>query len=265
MEHEQKWLALDGNEIKVKEFSRAIEKYNTISFYMRFESLLAMLVILLQALSLVSLIHTYSFQGVSVFVLSIAMAYLATDFFNGLVHMMVDNNTHYTSIVGPFIAAFHLHHLKLRYTEKNPFKIYFTESGHKFWLVMYLIVLTGLQKSSFLEPNLNLMLVVFGILSSVAELSHFWCHNPPKNNAIITFLQKNHLLLSLEHHRLHHIHDNRNYAFLSGISNPLLNVIARNHFKGYKNNSDRHVANYIKRSLEVNATIVPSFKKQGLR
>ena len=76
-----------------------------------------------------------------------------------------------------------------------------------------------------LDANLNLGLVSFGILSSVAELSHYWCDSA-KTNAFISFLQKYRILLSLKHHRHHHIQDNRNYAFLNGASDPLLNIIA---------------------------------------
>lgn len=237
---------LEGIDVKVREFGDAIEKYQSFSVYINFETLLSVIVVILQALSLINVIQTYHFQSGIFLILSIFISCLTTDFFNGLVHMIVDNNVNYTSIVGPFIAAFHMHHFKLKYTKKHPLTIYFTESGHKFWLVIYLILLTGMQKYLNLNANLNLGLVTFGILSSVAEVSHYWCHNPPQNNVIISCLQKYQLLLSLKHHRIHHIHDNMNYAFLNGISDPLLNIIARNCYKGYKNRSDQHVAMYSK-------------------
>jgi hypothetical protein len=246
----EKHLSPENIDIKVSEFSSAMEKYNIISGYVRFETLVAIFVVILQALSIENLIQTYHFHSGLFFIFSLFAAYLAADFFNGLVHMIVDNNTNYTSIAGPFVAAFHMHHLKLKYIEKHPLKIYFTESGHKFWLVIYLAFLTCSQKYISLNVNLNLGLVTFGLLSSVAEVSHYWCHNPPKNNVIVHLLQKYHLLLSLKHHRVHHLYDNMNYAFLNGISNPLLNIIARNYYKGYKNHSDKHVAIYIKNFQE---------------
>lgn len=231
---------------KSREFSCAIVKYNVVSLYVQFETLLAVMVVSLQALSVFNLMQTYHYHGAVSFIITLLITYLATDFFNGLVHMIVDNNTNYTSIWGPFVAAFHLHHAKLKYTKRHPLKIYFTESGHKFWLVIYLIILTNSQKYFYLNTNLNLGLVIFGVLSSIAELSHYWCHNVPKKNRIIPFLQKYHVLLSLKHHRVHHTNDNTNYAFLNGISDPLLNIIARHCYKGYKNHSDKHVAIYLK-------------------
>jgi len=234
-------------DIKVSEFSDAIEKYQTFSLYTKFETLLAIMIIILQALSLINLWRTYHYHSALSIIFILFIAYLATDFFNGLVHMIVDNNTHYNSIVGPFIAAFHMHHFKMQYTERHPLKIYFIESGHKFWLGLYLILLIAAQQFMSLSANLNLSLVAFGLLSSIAEVSHYWCHNGSKNNAIITFLQKYRLLLSLKHHRIHHVHDNMNYAFLNGISDPLLNIIARHYYKGYQNHSDKHVATYVKR------------------
>ena len=147
---------------KVSEFSSAIEKYNTFSLYTEFETILAIVVVALQALSMINLVQTYHFQGRASLIFVLILAYLVTDFFNGLVHMIVDNNTNYTSKVGPFIAAFHMHHHTLKYKEKHALKIYFTESGHKFWLVIYLILLTSSQKYMTLDSNLNLGLVAFG-------------------------------------------------------------------------------------------------------
>lgn len=243
----KKYFASQGLDQKVSEFSSAIEKYNTVTVYTAFEMFVAIMILMLQVLSVVNVVQTYHYHGGSGLIFTLLAAYLLTDFFNGLVHMLVDNNSNYKSVVGPFIAAFHMHHYTLKYTEKNPLKIYFTESSHKIWLGFYLIILTVFQQVFSLGENLNLGLVAFGLFSSIAEVSHYWCHNPPKNNAFITFLQKYRILLSLKHHRLHHMHDNMNYAFLNGVSDPLLNVIARKCFNGYKRRSDEYVATYVKR------------------
>ncbi|NNM59633.1 MAG: hypothetical protein HKM04_07440 [Legionellales bacterium] len=233
--------------IKFDQFNSAIEKYNTIPWYTKFETLLSVIVILCQSLSVINLFHTYDLQGYTGFLGALLLAYIATDFVNGLVHMIVDNNSSYTSIFGPFIAAFHVHHYKLRYKDKHSIKIYFYESGHKFWLVIYLLLLVYVQQMMHMSQNLNLGLVFFGIFSSIAELSHYWCHKQKGNNIVITSLQKYHLLLSFKHHRLHHINDNMNYAFLNGMSDPLLNLIARHCYRGYKNQSDLHVTAYFKK------------------
>jgi len=232
---------------KFHQFDRAIEKYQSIPRYMQFEIFLSVAIIFMQGLSLLNLFQTYSMQSVPGFLGTLILAYVVTDFINGLAHMIVDNSSHFTSIFGPFIAAFHLHHYKLRYKEKHPIKIYFYESGHKFWLVIYLLLLIYAQHNLHLSSNLNLGFVTFGILSSIAELSHYWCHQHTKNNRVVLGLQKYRLLLSSKHHRLHHVNDNTHYAFLNGISDPLLNLIARTCCKGYKNRSDKYVLAYFKK------------------
>lgn len=231
-------------ETKIKEYKSAIEKYKNIPWYVRVEMIISILVIFLQFFTLVHLCFQYQ-EGRIIYIFgSLIAAYILTDFVNGLVHMIVDNSQQYSSLTGPFIAAFHLHHVKLNYETIHPIKIYFYESGHKFWLAVYLALLLILQMVLNLNFCLNLCLVAFGILSSVAELSHFWCHNQKQTNRFIRFLQKYRLLLSMHHHQFHHKQDNTHYAFLNGVTDPLLNMIAKHFFTGYKNFSDKHVSAY---------------------
>lgn len=233
---------------KAQEFSLAIKKYESNPYYVYFEHSLALLIVLLQLIGLLYL-SGLAFQSVWGILLTLIFSYFLSDFFNGLVHMIVDNNTAYASAMGPFIAAFHLHHFKGRYQVKHPLKIYFVESGHKFWLAIYLVILTWLQAYLRDYPYLILGLVSFAIFSSLAEVSHYWCHHPEKSAKLIKQLQKYRILLSLKHHRIHHIQDNRNYAFLNGMSDPILNIIAKFFYKGYQNYSDKHVAFYMRQAL----------------
>jgi len=89
---------------------------------------------------------------------------------------------------------------------------------------------------------LLLGLTLVGILSSVAEVSHFLCHNAKSKTVL--FLQKIGLLLSMEHHHNHHAKDNQSYAFLNGMSDFLLDRIAKRFYGGYKENSDLHSEGY---------------------
>ncbi len=233
---------------KAHEFSAAMKKYHSKPFYNQSELFFSVVVVLLQLISV--LLFFVHLHHVSVLALAITfvVAYVATDFINGLVHMLVDNNTNYTSVVGPYIAAFHLHHAKLVYAIKHPVKIYFIESGHKFWLLGYLVGLTVLQLLINVNSLLEFFLVVIGVFSSVAEVSHYWCHNEKQTNQCIQWLQRIGVLLSLKHHRAHHVEDNVSYAFLNGCTDPLLNRIAKIiKCKGYKNHSDKHVALYMAR------------------
>ena len=234
----------NNDDIKTKEYKIAIEKYNRMARYSRIEFCASIIIITLQIATSIKLFQHYNATSIIAIIITVFIAYIATDFISGLVHMIVDNNTNYSSLVGPFVAAFHLHHSKLIYQEKHPVKIYFFESGHKLWLVFYLLALFIIQYSVNLNFCLDLFLVIIGVLSSVAELSHFWCHNSTRCNTIIRFLQKYKILLSMKHHRLHHINDNMHYAFLNGMTDYFLNIIAHYFFQGYKNRSDKHVAGY---------------------
>lgn len=231
---------------KIKEYQIAMEKYKNINYYARLEFFFSIIIIALQLITTIQLVQQYNSINIFAIFITLFFSYFLTDFINGFAHMIVDNNDHYTSIVGPFVAAFHLHHIKLTYEKKHPLKIYFDESGHKIWLVFYLIILFIIQNVTHLNFYLNLCLVSIGVLSSVAELSHFWCHNKKQTNRLIRLLQKYHLLLSMKHHKLHHQQDNINYAFLNGMSDPILNIIAKYFFLGYKNFSDKHVKIYYK-------------------
>lgn len=227
--------------IKITEYKVAIEKYNTSPWYRRVEILSSLIVISLQILTLILLFHQYVESNLIALVMTIVISYIATDFINGLVHMIMDNNTHYTSIIGPFIAAFHLHHSKLIYQTNNSAMLYFNESGRKFWLVFYLAILFLIQCCVHMNFYLALFLVGIGLFSCFAELSHFWCHNGRDNNSVIQLLQRYKILLSMDHHKFHHNKDNTHYAFLNGMTDCALNLIAHYFYQGYKNRADKHI------------------------
>jgi sterol desaturase/sphingolipid hydroxylase (fatty acid hydroxylase superfamily) len=175
-------------------------------------------------------------------VIALFVAYLLTDFINGLVHMYMDNNDRYESIDGPLIANFHLHHRTPQYRQNNLLAVYFTESGSKVWLVGYLLLVLSIQSVFAIHPVVSYTLVYIGILSSVAEVSHYLCHS--STSALAGFLAGCGLLLSKRHHARHHLQDNCSYAFLNGFSDPLLDRIAAVLCRGYKQRSDLHYACY---------------------
>jgi hypothetical protein len=154
----------------------------------------------------------------------------------------MDNNENYESIAGPLIANFHLHHKTPKYRDNNLFIVYFNETGSKIWLVFYLTVLAVLFHVPDINPVLLYMLTYIGILSSIAEVSHYLCHN--SNSAVVKFLIRIKLLLSKKEHARHHVKDNVSYTFLNGLTNPLVDYIAKMFFAGYKNKTDLHYARY---------------------
>lgn len=233
---------------KTQEFKKAMDIYYNNIFYNKFGIIVSVSIITMQLILLCnfSVYFDKGYNIISITILSIVLiiAYIFTDFINGFIHMYMDNNTNYKSIIGPFIAAFHMHHKQQRYKQRNPIFVYFMESGSKFWLVIYLGILICLQSKIYLFVYLNLFLITIGIFSSFAEVSHYWCHNSDKNNFVISKLQKLMILLPKKHHQEHHVNDNMNYAFLNGVTDPILNIIAKYLYTGYKNRSDLHALAY---------------------
>jgi sterol desaturase/sphingolipid hydroxylase (fatty acid hydroxylase superfamily) len=224
---------------KQQEFNLAMKKYHDNKRYRYIYLLVSVLNVSMQ-LYLFLVLFTLHFEWYA-FVIIFIFSYFITDFINGYVHLYMDNNESYNSLVGPFIASFHLHHRTPDYRKFSILKIYFNESGPKFWLLLFLIFTIIL---SFISSNdyLLLGLILVGILSSIAEVSHFLCHS--STSKVVLFLQKIRLLLSMEHHRNHHSKDNQSYAFLNGMSDFLLDKIAKKFYGGYQEHSDLHSQGY---------------------
>jgi len=227
-------------EIKQNQFNSAMDLYEKKSIYKLIGKAVSLANVSLQLYLLYLVMHLSIGWPLQLFALF--AAYVATDLLNGLVHMYMDNNDSYDSLAGPLIAAFHLHHMTPLYKKNNILIVYFNESGAKIWLVGYLLLAVLLIKTAVLPPVIAFIVVYVGILSSVAEVSHYSCH--VMDAGITRYLRSAGLFLSKKHHGHHHIEDNVNYAFLNGLTDPLMNVIARTFFRGYKNTTDKHYAAY---------------------
>jgi hypothetical protein len=227
-------------ESKQRQFNAAMELYENRKRYKLLGSVVAVTNISLQIYTLSCVIKLSI--GFWRQILSIIVAYLITDFINGLVHLYMDDNENYESLAGPLIANFHLHHRTPRYRDDNLLVVYFNETGSKIWLVFYLAAVAILFQLPDIDPVLLYTLTYIGVLSSVAEVSHYLCHN--SNSAIVKFLIRSKLLLSKRVHAQHHVKDNMSYTFLNGMTDPLVDFIARKFFAGYKNKTDLHYAKY---------------------
>ena len=224
---------------KQEAFNTAIQAYHKFEYYGYVYKAVSLFNVSAQILLFLTL---FTFQiAVYWYLLLFIIAYYLTDFINGLVHLYMDNNDDYETLFGPFIASFHLHHKTPKYRDNTLFMIYFNESGPKFWLVPYL---TSVIVLSYLGANeiLLTLLIYVGILSSVAEVSHYLCHN--SKAAWVIHLQNLGVLLSKSHHNHHHKDDNKNYAFLNGMSDPLINYIAKKYYAGYVHGTDLHFEAY---------------------
>ncbi|MEI7637708.1 MAG: fatty acid desaturase CarF family protein [Syntrophus sp. (in: bacteria)] len=227
-------------ELKQRQFNSAMELFENRKRYKLLGILVSIINISLQIYTL-----SYAFTLAIGFwwqIISLITAYLITDFVNGLVHLYMDDNENYDSLAGPFIANFHLHHRTPRYQDNNLLIMYFNETGSKIWLVFYLVAVAILFHLPNSNPFLLYTMTYVGILSSIAEISHYLCHN--SNSAMVMFLIRLKLLLPKREHAIHHTKDNASYAFLNGITNPLVDFIAKMFFTGYKNKTDLHYAKY---------------------
>ncbi len=227
-------------ELKQKEFNASMALYDDNLTYRLFGIMVSTVNVFLQGVLLY-----LAFQvpvGCGWHVLSFAAAFVSADFVNGLVHIYMDNNDNYGSFAGPLVAAFHLHHKTPLYKKNNIFHVYFYETGSKVWLVPWLLVSAVFIQLGMAGPVLSHALAWFGILSSVAEVTHYRCHVHDTN--LSKYFERSWIFLSKRHHGRHHVEDNVNYAFLNGITNPLLNAIASKFYPGYKETTDRHYALY---------------------
>lgn len=227
-------------EAKQRQFNAAMELYESMKGYKLLGIFVSITNISLQIYTLSCALEIAI--GFWWQIASLIAAYLITDFVNGLVHLYMDDNENYESLVGPLIANFHLHHRTPRYKNNNIAVVYFNETGSKIWLVFYLLAVAALFQMPGINPVLLYTFTYIGILSSVAEVSHYLCHN--SNSPIVTFLIRIKLLLSKRVHARHHVNDNVSYAFLNGLTDPPLDYIAKIFFTGYKNKTDLHYAKY---------------------
>jgi len=188
-------------ELKQKQFNAAMELYTGKPVYKSVGRTVSTVNVFLQIYLLIQIAAMPidpAWQIIAIF-----LAFILADFVNGLVHLYMDNNDSYESIAGPFIANFHLHHKKPMYRRHPLLLVYFNETGSKIWLVGYLILVSLLLGAAGFNPVVMHILVYAGILSSVAEVSHYLCHT--SNSSIAMFLGRTRLLLPKRHHAKHHM------------------------------------------------------------
>ena len=155
------------------------------------------------------------------------LAYLAADLVSGLVHFLADNfGSADTPIVGPnFIGPFRDHHVNPKGITQNDFV---DTNGNNslvsipFMLLAWLVIPIGTTVAGYLFGALFLFLC---LAVFVTNQFHKWAHaeTPP---AFAAFLQKKGMILSKEHHDVHHASPYDTYYCITvGIWNPLLDRI----------------------------------------
>lgn len=223
---------------KQRQFNAALALYNSRPGYKLFGTFVSLANLSLQGWLLWRIVP-YSI-GLAGQLAAVLGAWLLADFVNGLVHLYMDQNDRYDSLAGPLIANFHLHHKIPQYNRRNLALVYFVESGSKIWLVPCLAALAVVTELGGVTPLLLYLLLYSALLSSLAEVSHYLCHTSQSPLAML--LGNCGILLSKRRHAIHHLQDNLGYAFLNGVSDPLLNLLAARFSRGYKQHTDLHYA-----------------------
>jgi len=231
---------VDARAMKLEERRRearqALARYQHDPFYVRLGLAVSWAVVAGQGLLVALTLRDTLGWGLAA--LALALSWLAADLLGGVVHLLMDHRDTYTGRLGPLTAAFHQHHQKLRYEEKPLPLVYFHESGFKLWLPPFLALGVLLELAGALDPFALRVWAWTGVLSSVAEVSHYLVHGRRRRWA--EALATAGLLLSRRRHARHHREDNVGYAFLNGWSDPLLDRVARCGFPGYKAGTDLH-------------------------
>jgi hypothetical protein len=225
---------------KQRQFNAAMERYQYDPVYRWVGQAVSCSIVSLQVvLAVLVLPATIGFFRQ---VMAFIVAYVLADFVNGLVHMYMDNNDDYHSPAGPLVASFHLHHRTPRYVQKPLPAVYYHETGSKLWLMPVMAGAVLGVWFGWVADTVAYGLLYFGVLSSVAEVSHYLCHVP--GTRFSRLLGKLHVLMPATYHLRHHTQDNINYTFLNCMTDPVVNGIARLLNLGYKKTTDTHYAHY---------------------
>ena len=152
------------------------------------------------------------------------LAYLAGDFFSGFVHFLADNfGSSETPIVGPnFVGAFREHHVDPKGIISHDF---IDTNGNNCLVSLPFMLLVWLAVPTDITPWGYLLSAFFLALCFAVFLTnqfHKWAHmdDPP---AVALWLQRRGLILSREHHDIHHESPYDTYYCITvGVWNPVL-------------------------------------------
>jgi len=152
------------------------------------------------------------------------LGHLSSDFMSGLLHWLADTyGTPSTPLLGPkFVTPFREHHSDpLAITQHD----FLEANGDSCGLALTALIPAHLWlpiEQAGWAASLALYLLVLAVGALFTSVVHGWAHraDPPR---IARLLQRAGLVLTPEHHELHHVapHDGR-YCITTGWLNPLL-------------------------------------------
>lgn len=154
---------------------------------------------------------------VSTWLVPFLPALLVTDFLSGVVHWLEDSYGDPNSpILGKYvIAPNQLHHFEPRAFTLSPV----WRRNRSLWVLVALITL-GIWAAGAMSP-FWVWVCFFGAISK--EI-HVWAHRTPRENgAIITWMQRWHIVQSPKTHAVHHTNPKReSFCVMTDIMNPVL-------------------------------------------
>ena len=175
-------------------------------------------------------------------VVDFCLGHLAADFSSSIVHLMLDNPTtllHHNEIIKNCAIQFQDHHDKPYDNTLPPlFHILFGKSiAHNSVLFTYFIwqTISGV--------NFGFFGMSFYFWCVYGELAHRMCHSLESQRfEFVKWLMKHKLMISPEFHNKHHKTYDRNFAVVSGVTEPLVWFLTR--FKAFAYDNPNWV-NYV--------------------
>jgi hypothetical protein len=175
-------------------------------------------------------------------IVDFALAHFAMDFASSIVHLMLDNPTtklHHNEIIKNCAIQFQDHHDKPYDNTLPPlFHILFNKSiAHNSVIFAHFIwqTTTGINYSYF-----SLFSFFWAVYS---ELGHRMCHSlESQRYSFVKWLMKHKLMITPEFHYGHHKTYDRNFATVSGVTEPFVWFISR--FENFRTDNPNWV-NYV--------------------
>lgn len=147
------------------------------------------------------------------------LGHYVADFLVVHVHYVLDNYFEYdTPIIGNVVYFFREHHkYPLEFFKRDFFE------GNYSGSLLFAIPTFFIQYLD-LHDGVMIILAYSTLVSNYVQLIHKWTHTR-KVPLIGVILQQCNLIVSREHHKLHHRYSDRNYALYSGCTDFILDAI----------------------------------------
>lgn len=174
------------------------------------------------------------FQASSLYFLPVALstavcAWLAVDLLSGLLHFAFDSwgSVHTPLIGNAFIRPFREHHVHPQEMTRHDFVELNGASGLACLPILGVAAVLPLTSMAWMAVQAALLFVALGAF--VTNLCHKWAHTEATlTPRLIRWAQRHRLVLSPEHHRLHHTTPfNSHFCMTNGWLNKPLNAWLR--------------------------------------